>query len=607
MCGIAGYIGEIHNPKEVLLKILKNLEYRGYDSAGVAYVQDNNIVYKKSVGELKNLIQLLKSEKARKGGLGIGHTRWATHGKPSVKNAHPHNVGDVFIVHNGIIENYKEIQDFLEQEGYKFKTDTDTEKVAGLFDYFLKQTKDPFEAFKSALKMLKGAYAIVAFTKEGDRIFASKLSSPLVLGVGEGEYFLASDALALSDFTKRVIYLQDGDILQIDKLGYKIDHINGNVSDRKIENLNELMSKAGKEGFDSYMLKEIYEQPQSIQTSTAGRISKELEPILGGLTAVEPELKSAKEIHFIAAGTSYNAALAVKHLFDELGLPVFVKLASEAKYDNEKIRENTIAFFISQSGETADTISALERYKKEGALTLGVVNTVASTIARETHAGVYNHAGPEISVASTKAFTSQLSVLFLIYSLLKKLKFTLSEKDKLLLKELLQTPKKLEDALPSIDKQSLKVAQKIFKKKSMFTLARGELYPIAKEAALKIKEISYIHAEAYPAGELKHGPIALIEKGFPTLYFVGNNLYEKTISNIQEVKARDAQVFSVCFDNMKEVIKISDNTIKIPKLKTAASLIFYASALQLIAYHSAKLKKLNVDKPRNLAKSVTVE
>ncbi len=607
MCGIAGYFGEKENADKVLISILEKLEYRGYDSAGFAITQGEKIVFEKASGELGNLKEKLKEKKFEKGGLGIAHTRWATHGTPSTKNAHPHKVGKVFLVHNGIIENYKEIESFLKKQGYKFKSETDTEKIAGLFDYNLKQEKDSQKAFEKTLKTLRGAFAIVAFVEGENQLFLARLSSPLVVGVTEKDYFVASDALALSQFSKRVIYLDDFDYALLGDFGFRhFSFKDGKRKTSKIEDFDESLKSAEKGNFDSFMLKEIYEQAESIYSSIAGRV-KNGQAILGGLKDVEKELQSAKEIHFVAAGTSFNASLAVKDLFESLGVPVFNTLASEAKYSKARVREGTVAFFISQSGETADTKEALKKYKKEGALCLGITNTVASSIARETHAGVYNHAGPEISVASTKAFTSQIAVLILIYAKIKGLKFTLDGKDKILLKELQSLPEILKKEIKKIDKKASQIAKALKSAKSMYTLARAGELALAFESALKIKEISYIHAEGYPSGELKHGPIALIEKDFPVFMFFGTELYEKTFSNAQEVKARDALLVSVLDKTHKDAKKISDYYFELNYLKSKANIILQTLPLQLLAYHLAKEKGLNVDKPRNLAKSVTVE
>ncbi len=614
MCGIAAYLGNKFNVQDVLLSILEKLEYRGYDSAGVAYMdKSGKIIYKRKLGELSKLKSALPKTTKIKGGVGIGHTRWATHGKPSVKNAHPHNVGQLFLVHNGIIENYNELKDELLSKGYKLNSDTDTELVL-LLIYDLAKSRPVKEAFKLALDKIKGAYALVLFDSSNpDELYAAKLSSPLALGISDdNEYFIASDSLAFSDFAKRVVYLSDFELLHLTRLNYSIENFKKNkkvsAKEEKIEYSGGAASKAG---FKTYMEKEIYEQPDSIKSSIQGRIDKEnKKAVLGGLLDVSDELKQVKEIHFVACGTSYNAALLAQPYFEELlQVPVFVHYASEQRYKLKKLRPQTVAFFISQSGETADTLSALKKYKQKGALCLGVVNTVASSIARLTHAGVYNHAGPEISVASTKAFTSQLAVLLLIASYIKSLQDnTSSKKAWSILKKLHKVPQNIEKVIKDIDKQALNLAKKIKDSKSMYVLARSELYPIAKEAALKIKEISYIHAESYPAGELKHGPIALIDKSFPALFFAQDTaLYEKLLSNAEELKSRGADIYAVLTPNMHELKKISKSYIEIPVKDEVDMLFKYALALQFVALHLASLKGLNVDKPKNLAKSVTVE
>ena len=622
MCGIAGYFGEKRSPQEVLLSILEKLEYRGYDSAGLAYkCLDGKIVFKKEKGELAKLKAKLKQNPC-KGGAGIAHTRWATHGKPSPKNAHPHKAEELFLVHNGIIENYKELKQELQENGIKFESDTDTEVALKLIWHLKNKHKlHTKDAFLKALAKIEGAYAFVLFDSNSFELFATRLSSPLVVAIKEEkqdrqkqtEFFLASDALAVLQFSNRVIYLNDYDFVHINHAGYHIENLK-NKKVAKEEFLDLQKQAVSKEGFKHFMLKEIYEQPESILQSISGRIDKQnLRAVLGGLKNVEQELKQAEEIHFIASGTSYNASELARYAFEELAeVKTQSFFGSEARYSKTKPNPKRIAIFVSQSGETADTLAALEKYKKEGYLCLGVVNVVSSSIARKTHAGVYNHAGPEISVASTKAFSSQLAVLFLIAAKIAELKGINEQKRKRLLKNLLSIPKQLEKTIKEKDNQCKKIASKIKSAKSMYFLARTWLYPLAEEGALKAKEISYIHAESYHAGELKHGPLALVEKDFPTVFLLPKNktLFEKTLSNAEETKARGAKLVFIGPDAQSfksSAQKLSSNYIELPLKNDFTDAILFAVPLQLLAYHLAVSLNLNPDKPRNLAKSVTVE
>ncbi len=614
MCGIAGYIGKNEQVNDSLITVLEKLEYRGYDSSGLAsYLNNSKFVYKRALGDLQKLKEKIKNTKDSRGGIGIAHTRWATHGKPAIKNAHPHKHGSVYLVHNGIIENYKELKEFLESKGCKFKSDTDSEVIAALIDFYIKQGNSVRDAFKYTLNKLKGAFAILFFSEtEPDKLFAARLSSPLVLGLlDNGDFLLASDVLAISDKVKRVIYLNDYEMLELNTEFYKIDNFrNGKSVKSVVKDLELDLAGTDKGEFDSYMLKEIYEQPDALRASLQGRIDKKTwAAVLGGLSDFKEELKNASEIHFVASGTSLYAAMSVKDLFEDL-LELSVKLvfASEANPKPALIKPGTIAFFISQSGETADTLSALEKYKKIGVLCFGIVNTVASSIARKTHAGVYNHAGPEISVASTKAFSSQVAVLILVASFIAQTKAMKSNKTKRLLRALLKLPEQMESTLEYANRFAARAAKQVKDKHSIYFLARRELLPLAYEAALKAKEISYIHAEAYPAGELKHGPIALIEKGFPTFFILARGkLYNKLVSNMQEIKARGAKIFALGVSEMDEAKALSDKFLELPETDLYVQTLVYVLPVQLFAYHLAKERGLNVDKPRNLAKSVTVE
>ncbi len=614
MCGIAGYIGQNEKVNESLVKILEKLEYRGYDSSGIAFISSNSkLVYKRALGDLQKLKEKLRDTKDSCGGIGIAHTRWATHGKPALKNAHPHKYGSVYLVHNGIIENYRELKEFLETKEYKFKSDTDTEVIAALIDFYIKQGCSTRQAFQNTLDKLKGAFAILFFSEtEPGKLFAARLSSPLVLGLlDDGDFLLASDLIAISDKAKRVIYLNDYEMLELNPGFYKIDNFRNGKSVKAIaKNIDIDLTASDKGDFDSYMLKEIYEQPDALRSSMQGRIDKKTwSAVLGGLSDFKEELKNASEIHFIASGTSLYAAMSTKDLFEDLlELPVKLVFASEANPKRALIKPGTIAFFISQSGETADTLSALGKYKKTGVLCFGIVNTVASSIARKTHAGVYNHAGPEISVASTKAFSSQVAVLVLVASFIAQAKSLNPKKTRQVLKSLIKVPEQMELALESANRFAKRIAKQVKDKRSIYFLARQELLSLAHEAALKAKEISYIHAEAYPAGELKHGPIALIEKGFPVFFILSKGkLYNKLVSNMQELKARGAKIFAVGTDQMNEAKVISDSFLEMSELNLYLQTLIYILPAQLFAYHLAKERGLNVDKPRNLAKSVTVE
>lgn len=542
--------------------------------------------------------------------MAIGHTRWATHGEPSILNAHPHFNADktIFVVHNGIIENHQELREKLLSDGYSFITETDTEVIPHLIDWHLKKQKTFGKAFTAAIAELRGAYAIAAFyNNEPNKLYAARLSSPLVVGVGKNEYFVASDASAIIDKTKRVVYLDDYDIacLSPDKLD--IHNTNSGKQAKRQEHLLDYDSETAKLGdFPHFMLKEIFDTPQTVQSATRGRVKPELnQVVLGGLINVEQQLRFVDRIVIVACGTSYYAGMIGEYLIEELaGIPVEVQLASEFKYRHEPFSRGTAVLAISQSGETADTIAALKKVEKYGVLRLGIVNAVGSTIARMTDAGVYCHAGPELSVASTKAFIAQITVLTEIALFLAKERTT---QFKPLIKELSRLDAKVEKVLSQAANIE-RIAKKYSGYRDFLYMGRGYDFPCALEGALKLKELSYIHAEGYAAGEMKHGPLAMIDVDFPTLAIATDaDLSDKVHSNIQEVRARKGKVIAIGIEGDKALAKLADDCIFVPKSLTQTQPILTAVVLQLFAYYIAVAKDLNVDRPRNLAKSVTVE
>lgn len=610
MCGIVGYLGA-KNAIDPVVSGLKALEYRGYDSAGVAFINSRGGRVVKQVGRVEELDKLTgPSGGSDAPGIAIGHTRWATHGAPTIANAHPHFNHDktIFAVHNGIIENFEEIRSQLQARGYEFITQTDTEVIPHLIDYYLKEGYGFAEAFERTLNDLQGAYAIAALnTKDPDTLYAARLSSPLILGVGDGEFILASDPTAVMEHTKQVVYLDDYEMVTISKKGYKIKNIKkSKMVKRDVEKLEFDLEQAKLGDFPNFMLKEIHEAPQTIQSATLGRIQPQSNTVkLGGLEAVVNQLKYIDRIVIVACGTSYYAGLVGEYLVEEIaGIPVEVQLASEFKYRSEPFSRSTAVLAISQSGETADTIAALKKVEDYGALRLGVVNAVGSTIARLTDAGVYCHAGPEQAVASTKAFIAQVTVLALIALHLSDGSTRLF---KPLLKELEALPRKAEEVLAQ--SETIKqLAEKYSKYHDFLYIGRGYGYPCALEGALKLKEISYIHAEGYAAGEMKHGPLAMIDKQFATLAIAPNGeLLEKTYSNIQEIKARSGPVLAIATAGNKDIAKLADDVIYIPETMQQLQPLLVAIVLQLFSYYAAVKMGKNVDRPRNLAKSVTVE
>lgn len=614
MCGIVGYIGD-KQAYPILIKGLSRLEYRGYDSAGVALIQDDQIlnVYKRQ-GKVQDLVDYA-NDYSTKGTVGIGHTRWATHGEPNDTNAHPHFSGDgnIVLVHNGIIENYDVIKKELTKRGHKFKTETDTEVLVHLIEEIKENSKVSIEeAVRMALKEVHGAYAIVIISKDApDKIIAARKSSPLVIGLGEDEYYVASDATPIVEYTKNVVYLEDEQIAIIDRHnGLRIVSIGNTEVSPYVQELEMQLEELEKGGYDHFMLKEIYEQPRAIHDSFRGRLNATEGWIsLGGIKDYEEQIAKADRIVIIACGTSWHAGLVGEYLIEDLArIPVEVEYASEFRYRNPIIRKNDVVIAISQSGETADTLAGLKLAREEGATLLGIVNVVGSSISRVTDAGSYTHAGPEIGVASTKAFTTQVTILAMMAMLLAEKRGTITNsRFKNLLKEMEAIPEKIEFLLKSND--YIKGISKIYKDATnALFLGRGSSFPIALEGALKLKEISYIHAEGYPAAEMKHGPIALIDENMPVFVIAtqGPN-YEKVVSNIQEVKARKGKIIAIVTKGDKAVTEIADHYIEIPETEELLVPILATIPLQLISYHIAVMRGCNVDQPRNLAKSVTVE
>ncbi len=610
MCGIVGYIG--HQPAyPILLKGLQRLEYRGYDSAGIALLQDSKIALNKKEGKVKNLEGEQEKSKAT---IGIGHTRWATHGAPNDVNAHPHLSADgsLVMIHNGIIENYGSLKQDLINRGYEFKSDTDTEVFVTFIQDIQKEGNLSLEdAFRVALTKVVGAYAVVVMSvNEPRKLVAARKGSPMVLGLGKNEYFLASDATPIIEYTNEVIYLNDEEILVLTDDGYDIKDLDAAPQTPYVQTLDMELEALEKGGYEHFMLKEIFEQPNSIKDCMRGRLNSETgELVLGGIREYANALANAERIVILACGTSWHAGLVAEYLFEDLcRIPVEVEYASEFRYRNPIIKEGDIVIAISQSGETADTLAAIELAKSKGAIVLGVVNTVGSSIARASHEGAYLHAGPEIGVASTKAFTAQLTVLSMIALRLANRKGTISDtKYRELLIELDSIPAKVAKVLKSND--NIEEISEMFKDAQNFLyLGRGYNFPVALEGALKLKEISYIHAEGYPAAEMKHGPIALIDEKMPVVVIATrDSSYDKIVSNIQEVKARKGVVIAVVTEGDVLIPKMADFTIEVPSTHESLMPLVSVVPLQLLSYHIAVMRGCNVDQPRNLAKSVTVE
>ena len=610
MCGIVGYIGP-RRAVPILIEGLQRLEYRGYDSAGVAYVQDEKLQVVKRKGKIQELIDALPMDKLA-ANVGIGHTRWATHGAPNETNAHPHFdcEQNIALVHNGIIENYSSLRDDLIEKGHTFISHTDTEILAHLIEEYKQESLE--ESVAEALTHVVGAYGIAVISKnDPNKIVVARSGSPLVVGIGEDEYFIGSDTAAIVKYTREVFYLEDGQIAVITPSESKTfdGHLKTEIVTTK-HTITFDLQQIEKGGYDHFMIKEIHEQPTTIRDAMRGRLLPDQGNVrLGGLTNVIEEIENADNIYLTACGTSWHAALIGEYLIEEfVRTPVEVEYASEFRYRNPILTPKTALLAISQSGETADTLAAVREAKERGSLCLGVCNVVGSTIARDTTAGVYIHAGPEIGVASTKAFTSQVTVLTLLTILLGRRKGVLSKAtgDRLV-RELSNLPKKVEQILKDTT-QIEEIAKMYADRKNFLYLGRGYNYPVALEGALKLKEISYIHAEGYPAAEMKHGPIALIDENMPVVFIATKDkTYDKILSNMEEVKARGGKIIAIATEGDTEIQKLADHVVKIPHTEYFLSPIIASVPLQLLAYYIAVERGCDVDQPRNLAKSVTVE
>jgi glucosamine--fructose-6-phosphate aminotransferase (isomerizing) len=617
MCGIVGYVGQ-RKAVPIILEGLKKLEYRGYDSAGIAVCRDDDsLAVRRASGKLRNLEELLRLDPIE-GSFGIGHTRWATHGRPTEENAHPHRdcTGDVVVVHNGIVENFLPLKEQLIREGHEFKTQTDTEVIAHLVEkHFHGNLED---AVRAALKEISGVYALVVICrKEPGKIVAARLGPPVVIGLGEGEFFVASDVPALLEHTRDMFFLSDGDMAVVDRDGVTVTDFEGHTVKRAVQRITWDPIMAEKGGYKHFMLKEIFEQPRAVKDTTLGRVSRESGHVfLEEMEITEAEFREFQQVKIIACGTSWHSALAGKFMIEKLArIPVEVDYGSEFRYRDPIISPGTLTVVISQSGETADTLAAQREAKTKGSRTIAICNVVGSMITREAAGAIYTHAGPEIGVASTKAFTCQLTALVLLAMHLGQARKTLPDAESIaLVQELMLLPGKLEHVLQQ-NAHIEELARKLYRATDFLFLGRGVHFPIALEGALKLKEVSYIHAEGYPAGEMKHGPNALIDDKLPVVVLAARDvespesrlLYEKTVSNIQEVKAREGIVLAVVCEGDHEVSKMADYVIEIPSSRELLLPILEVVPLQLLAYHIAVRLGCDVDQPRNLAKSVTVE
>lgn len=610
MCGIVGYIGH-REAYPILINGLKRLEYRGYDSAGVAMLNGSLNVYKikGKVADLENFV----GNNAPDGTVGIGHTRWATHGVPNDINAHPHmsSSKNFALIHNGIIENYASIKKELISRGYEFESDTDTEVLVQLIDeIYTKNQISAEEAVRLALQEVVGAYGIVVICKNEPRqLIAARKGSPIVLGIGDREYFVASDATPIIEFTKEVIYLNDDEVAVLKDGVVVIKDIHNVTKTPHVHTLEMELEALEKSGYEHFMLKEIFEQPRSIMDSIRGRLNPETQMVkLGGLRNVEEKLKNARRLIFVACGTSWHAGLVGEYLLEDLArIPVEVEYASEFRYRNPIINEDDVVIAISQSGETADTLAAMKLASDNGATVLGICNVVGSTIPRSNDGGVYTHAGPEIGVASTKAFTAQVSVITLIALYMAQIRGIQDPSHAKLVEALLAIPDQVEKILES-NETIVRISETFQNATNFLYLGRGFNFPVALEGALKLKEISYIHAEGYPAAEMKHGPIALIDENMPVVFIATHdNTYEKVVSNIQEVVARKGRVIAIVTEGDDVIPDLAEFVIEIPKTMDALTPLLSVIPLQLLSYHIAVMRGCNVDQPRNLAKSVTVE
>jgi glucosamine--fructose-6-phosphate aminotransferase (isomerizing) len=609
MCGIVGYVGSRETAK-VLIEGLRRLEYRGYDSAGIAVFHQGKVEIRRKEGKLTKLEELIGGE-TFDGKAGIGHTRWATHGKPSDENAHPHKAGKVAVVHNGIIENYLPLREILKSKGHIFTSETDTEIISHLIDEFIQEGNSSLEAVRIALDKIKGSYAL-GILCEGDEkcLIAARKESPLVVGLGKEEYFIASDIPPILPYTRDFIFMEDGEVALLSSKGVRVFDAKGDEISKEPKRVNWSPLMAEKGGYKHFMLKEIFEQPRAVIDTIRGRLSEEKgDAVLEDVHLDLKFLKKMRRISLIACGTSYHAALVGKFLIEEFcRIPVEADIGSEFRYRNPIVGENDLIVAISQSGETADTLAAIREVKRKGATTLAICNVVESSLARETGHVIYTHAGPEIGVASTKTFVTQLVILFLLALRMgRELGILFDEKGKSLIEELVRVPHLMEEMLKTSN-QIAKIAKKYLHARDFLYLGRGINYPIALEGALKLKEISYVHAEGYPAGEMKHGPIALIDREMPVVVLATkNDVYEKVLSNIEEVKAREGRVIALASPSDREIVKKVDDVIFIPETIPSLAPILLTIPLQLLAYYMADFKGTDVDQPRNLAKSVTVE
>jgi len=608
MCGIVGYVG----PKlalPILMAGLKRLEYRGYDSAGVALLYNHSLMVQKAPGKIAQLEKLIDGNDYHSH-CGMAHTRWATHGAPTQLNAHPHTdtPGEIALVHNGIIENYRTLKEFLQRQGYKMISETDTEVLVHLIRFYYHG--DLTEAVRSALQQVEGTYGItVVSSLEPNKIVAARMGSPLVIGHGENENFVASDVAAMLDHTNKVVYLEDGEIATITPDEYTITTIENEQISPQIQEVTWTLDQIEKGGYEHFMLKEIHEQPDALRNAMRGRLDyEEGSSKLGGLNLQQRELREIKRIVITACGTSWHAGLIGEYMIEELArIPVEVEYASEFRYRSPIMEPGTIMLAISQSGETIDTLAAIKEAKKHGTTVLGIVNVVGSTIARETAAGVYIHAGPEIGVASTKAFTAQVSVLSLITLMLARMRHLSVQQGQEFIQAIEQIPEKVEKILGAEDKIK-KIAEQYSKKNNFLYLGRGINFPVALEGALKLKEISYIHAEGYPAAEMKHGPIALIDENMPVVVIaLKDPAYDKIMSNISEIRARNGQLIAIATEGDTEIAEKANHVIYVPETHRLLTPLLSVIPLQLLAYHMALLRGQHIDQPRNLAKSVTVE
>jgi glucosamine--fructose-6-phosphate aminotransferase (isomerizing) len=608
MCGIVGYVGD-KTAVPILMEGIKKLEYRGYDSAGIALLERGEMVFQKNAGKIKVLEENLAGKRFT-ATCGIAHTRWATHGEPNDTNAHPHTdeSGRIAVVHNGIIENYRSLKKYLEGKGHTFRTETDTEIIAHLIED--NYDGDLLSAVRKALKRVEGTYGIAVVCKENpDEIIAARHGSPLVIGSGSGENFVASDVSAILRHTKQVVYLEDGELARVTPDGFSISTLQNVEVTPELQEIEWSLEQIEKGGFEHFMLKEIYEQPVALQNAQRGRLDfEDGMSRLAGLQLQLDELLSINRVILTACGTSWHAALIGEYLIEDLSrIPVEVEYASEFRYRSPIIPDGTVVFVISQSGETADTLAALREAKRKGATVLGICNVVGSTIARETNGGIYIHAGPEIGVASTKAFTSQIMVLSLVTLLLGRMRHMSIEKGRQLLEGIRNIPTQVQLILDNAE-QVKRIADMYCDHNNFLYLGRGINFPVALEGALKLKEISYIHAEGYPAAEMKHGPIALIDENMPVVVIaLKDQVYDKVLSNIQEIKARNGRVIAVASQGDDEIKRLADHVIYIPNVLYHLSPMLSIIPLQLLAYYIALNRGRDVDQPRNLAKSVTVE